>query len=285
MYIGNSSSKMYELYGNEVMRELHNKKNDMCGSKIMASLGLGELKTINTPLDDRIIKDSLSISKSSRDITKFYIKLNRSEIVKDIQHKGAEQRTIKLEYQVKNLYEKQEIDCQNDTKHDYDETKYEFYLELDDDIKEMVRAAIEYYDNNGSFAGIKNEDISKQTKAIEYDDLKVLVSLKKEINGIDKSQFSTEGEYYDTLLEKIDESHLSEKAKKSIGGYIKYLDLESKKMAELSPEEIEKEQASIKESIEREKKEAEKMKEMRRKEVLKLCEEFKRMYKKNDIYL
>ncbi len=293
MYVGNINNKMYEMYGNGAIQDWNNKTDEMRENKLMTTLKVAGIDPSKQSkfetVFETVSEDSLILSKAAQDIKKFCQEFGESEIVQDIRATLSEQDKIKQKYEIQKWYEEQGIECPDSTEYNYDKTKHAFYSELNDDLMKMVGGAVEYYKKNGSFIGMTSEDISKETTAIEYKDLGILVDLKEEMGRIDKDDFITTDKYYEALLEKIDKSDLSDKAKKSIGGYIKHLQRESKKIPELhkkkelSPEEIEKELARIREAMERENEEAAKRKEIHQKEVLKLNKELTKMYMKNYI--
>ena len=272
MYVAGLSDKMYGI-----------------GANTIASLNVAGVKVNDASELKYASEPTFTISKAGLDIMEFSKSLYDSEVVKEIESTYQEQSEIKLKHEIQKMYEEQGIECPDDTEYNYDESKYSFYAQMSEDIHMMLGAAIAYYKENGSFAGMTSEDISKETKAIEYKDLGLLVELKGEIDRIDKEEFVTEADYYDRLIEKIDKSNLSYKAKESIGGYLEHLKRESQKGPEiiiknkLSPEEIEKQLAIIKEEMESYKQRIEDSKEIHRKQVDKINKELLKMYKNNYI--
>ena len=233
----------------------------------------------------KIVSDDpiLSLSKEARDSMEFYKKTVTSKIGSSIVGGYVESENLKLEYEVRKSMEEQGFDVDEDYGKGYDENKNKLLKEMTADVHRMFHSGKDYYDKNGTFAGITNEDISKKTTSIEFKDLEILESVEKEISKLNKGEFATEAEYYDAVLEKIYDSDLSDKAKRSIGGYVEHLKTESLKGIELSKEDgesiqkIKEKVVLIKEEIAKKNKDN---KDINWKKVLRLNKELSQIYLK-----
>lgn len=143
----------------------------------------------------------------------------------------------------------------NKNKQEKDEEKRKLLSSMSVDMFKMEAVAQKYYEKHGTLDGITSEELSQGTTAIEYKDMALFEEVSKELKEIDRGEFKSDLEYYDAVLGKLFDSNLSDKAKKSIGGYVEHLKKESVKEVELSEEdslsvqEIEKKLARIKENM------------------------------------